>query len=402
MNEIEKSRLRFRAANVFSPSAPITIESLFAGRKKQLRALLDAVPIRGRHAIVFGEPGVGKTSLARVIAANLPAEAADAVEAPYVSCDSTDTFDSVWRKVIGEIKALRNFPGVAPQEKLALEGLPPGDPLTPESIRRTLEFFGRDRTLVIVIDEFDRLADRGQRRLFAETIKLLSDRTVPATVIIVGVADDVSSLLAEHAFIERALVQVLMPRMSRDELREIIDKAADRVPIKVDAAVLERITQLSQGLPNYTHLLGLEAARHAIDAGSRTIRGTHLTLAIKTAIDNAQATIKDTYYKATRNPHKDNLSGSILLACALAPCDEEGYFAAADVRKRLNGMTDERYEMATFSRHLHDFCDERRASILRRTGDKHHFRFRFTHPLLQPFVILKGIAQGKVREEMMA
>jgi Cdc6-like AAA superfamily ATPase len=402
MNEIEKSRLRFRAANVFSPSAPITIESLFAGRRKQLRALLDAVPIRGRHAIVFGEPGVGKTSLARVIAANLPAEAADAVEAPYVSCDSTDTFDSVWRKAIREIKALRTFPGVSLEEKRAFESFPSAGPLTPESVRRSLEYFGRDRTLVIVVDEFDRLPDRGQRRLFAETIKLLSDRTVPATVMIVGVADDVSSLLAEHAFIERALVQVLMPRMSHDELREIIDKAADRVPIKVDPAVVERITRLSQGLPNYTHLLGLEAARHAIDAGSRTIRGTHLTMAIKTAIEHAQATIKDCYYKATRSPHKDNLSGGILLACALAPCDEEGYFAAADVRKRMNGMADERYELATFSRHLHEFCEERRASVLRRTGDKHHFRFRFSHPLLQPFVIMKGIAEGKVGEQAMA
>src|SRR5205814_1358269 len=103
---------------------------------------------------------------------------------------------------------------------------------------------------------------------------------------IVGVADDVSSLLAEHAFIERALVQVLMPRMSRDEMREIIDKAADRVPIKVDPGVTDRITRLSQGLPNYTHLLGLEAARHAIDGGSRIIRAAHLTMAIRTAIDN--------------------------------------------------------------------------------------------------------------------
>jgi hypothetical protein len=148
-------------------------------------------------------------------------------------------------------------------------------------------------------------------------------------------------------------------------------------------------------------LLGLEAARHAIDAGSRTIRAGHLSTAIRTAIDHAQATIKDCFYKATRSPHKDNISGTILLACALASCDEEGYFAAADVRARLHGITAERYEMPTFSRHLHDFCEERRASILRRTGEKHYFRFRFAHPLLQPFVIMKGIAEGKVSEDMM-
>jgi hypothetical protein len=237
--------------------------------------------------------------------------------------------------------------------------------------------------------------------LFAETIKLLSDRSVPATVILVGVADDVSSLLAEHASVERALVQVQMPRMSREELREIIDKAIGRVSMAIEVAATYQITYLSQGLPHYTHLLGLETARQAIEMGTTTIRLEHVRPAVKAAIENAQASIREAYHKATMSPHKDNLYGKVLLACAIAQGDEQGYFAAADVREPMSKVAKQKYEIPSFSRHLHDFCEDNRGMVLRRIGAKHSFRFRFANPLLQPYVIMKGIADGKIPESLL-
>lgn len=50
----------------FSPSAPITRKDLFAGRTKQLMQLIDAVTEPGQHAVIYGERGVGKTSMAAV------------------------------------------------------------------------------------------------------------------------------------------------------------------------------------------------------------------------------------------------------------------------------------------------------------------------------------------------
>ena len=45
----------------------------------------------------------------------------------------------------------------------------------------------------------------GVQRLFADLIKTLSDQLVRATVVLVGVADNVSDLVAEHESIEGAL-----------------------------------------------------------------------------------------------------------------------------------------------------------------------------------------------------
>ncbi len=401
MTEAEKRKLRFKVSRAFSPSAPVAVEALFAGRTRELRTLLDTVPVRGCHAIIYGERGVGKTSLARVLTVFMKVDSEGSVLTPYASCDSTDTFDSVWRKVLGDLKVIReSLSGEAspPQEGTAADSLPTDTYLTPEWIRQYLEFYGEDCTLAVIVDEFDCLRDPGQRQLFAETIKLLSDRSSPVTVILVGVADDVASLLAEHASVERALVQVQMPRMSRDELQEIIEKALKQVAMKIERLATDRIAYLSQGLPHYTHLLGLETAKQAIESGTLTIRLGHVLPAVRAAIDNAQATIRDSYHKATMSPHKDNLYGKVLLACAIAQGDEQGYFAAANVRDPICRIAKHAYEIPSFSRHLHDFCEENRGMVLRRIGAKHSYRFRFANPLLQPYVIMKGVADGRISE----
>src|ERR1700733_13370267 len=52
----------------FSPSAPIDRRDVFAGRRDQLAALYTVMRQRGQHAVIYGERGVGKTSLASIAA----------------------------------------------------------------------------------------------------------------------------------------------------------------------------------------------------------------------------------------------------------------------------------------------------------------------------------------------
>ena len=53
-------------AEAFRPSAPIDRRSLFSGRTDQIAELFSVVAQPGAHAVVYGERGVGKTSLAAV------------------------------------------------------------------------------------------------------------------------------------------------------------------------------------------------------------------------------------------------------------------------------------------------------------------------------------------------
>lgn len=392
-----------RIATAFSPGAPVDKYRLFAGRTDQAKDVMNAITQRGQHVIIYGERGVGKTSLANVLSELLSNAGFRSMESGTINCDATDDFASLWRKIFRELSVVkyRSAPGFnspSIKDRIALDAFLPEKP-TPDDIRYVLQRL--DGPTIIIVDEMDRIRDQATTTLLADTIKTLSDHSVPTTLILVGVADSVDQLIAEHKSIERALVQVRMPRMSPPELFEIIDKGLREVGMRIDEQAKRKIGRLSEGLPHYTHLLALHAAQEATGRGRTNITMEDVDAAIRLAVDKAQQSILSAYHKATSSPRKDNLYAHVLLASALAPTDELGYFAAADVREPMTLVMKKRYDIPAFSRHLNDFCEVDRGPVLQKTGTKRKFRFRFVNPLMQPFVIMHGLAKGLVTEAML-
>jgi Cdc6-like AAA superfamily ATPase len=388
-----------QVSQVFTPSTPVREADLFAGRIDQIRKVVDAINQDGQHAVVFGERGVGKTSLSNIIANRLRAAGSD-VLAPKITCEGADSYASLWRKVLSEIdlikkKAVVGFQmSVFEETKTAAEVV--GDNPTPDDIRRLLTLLGGDRILYIVIDEFDRIANPTVKRALADTIKAFSDHAVPATIIVVGVSDNVDDLIEEHESIERCLVQIRMPRMSPNESLQILSTGSKKLQIIFSTEASSRIVNLSQGLPHYTHLLALHAVRECIDEDKSEVQPEHLDRAIGKAVENAQQSLRSVYYKAVTSPRKDALHGPVLLACALAEPDEFGFFAAADVREPLTKIMGRKYEIPGYAGHLKEFCGPQRGEILIRSGVKHKHRFRFRNPLMQPLVIMQGLVDKQL------
>ncbi len=394
--------LSLEAGKVFTPSAPIDERSLFAGRTEQLRSVVDTVNQKGQHAVVYGERGVGKTSLSNVLSSFL-ARPNSTVLSPRINCDATDSFESVWRKVFRRIQLNQTtkasgFVGEVDREfdaDVLLE-----DEVSPDAVMRALITISHGATPVLIIDEFDRVSQQ-VRRAIADTIKTLSDHAVAATVVLVGVAESVEQLIEEHQSIERALVQIPMPRMSVPEIHQIIETGIGRLGMTIEDSALKRVSVLSQGLPHYAHLIGLYASRSALETLSAHITEDVIDLAIGKAIDAAQQSVRAAYHKAIRSPRKDNLFADVLLACALARTDELGEFAAQDVREPMRMITGRDYEIPSFAQHLNDFSEPKRGSILRKSGTKRKFRYKFTNPLMQPYVIMQGFASKRMTREIM-
>lgn len=400
----ELTRLRAEAGQVFSPATPIDARDLFAGRARQLQTLLDVVNQRGQHAVVFGERGVGKTSLVNVlpefIRGSLPALA------PSCNCDSTDTFASVWKKlfrripVVYEERTMGLRPAVTKNVLSIADELPPE--ITPDVVVQALADAGQQHELVVILDEFDRLQGGADNRLFADTIKTLSDYAAPVTLVLVGVGDSVDQLVAGHQSVERALVQVHMPRMTDPEIREILLSRLPKLGLIISTKALKQIVTLARGLPHYAHLLGLHAARAALEADAVEVEPAHVFAAVREAVGNASQSIQSLYHKAITSPRKDNLYTQTVLACAVAEPDAQGYFAAADVRGPFNEiLMDKSYPVSAFTKHLHDLCDAKRGPLLEKTGDKHRHRFRFTNSLVQPFVLMHGLSTGMISQEQL-
>jgi Cdc6-like AAA superfamily ATPase len=391
--------LSLQAGRVFTPTTPIDERALFAGRRRQLQKVIDVINQKGQHAIIFGERGVGKTSLSNVLSSFLGSPNS-VVLSPRVNCDGQDSFDSIWRKVFDSITRTltAKATGFAGEDKKKVRPVSEEltSPATPDSIRRFLTSLSQGTLPILIIDEFDRLPQR-VKAAFADTIKNLSDHAVQVTVVLVGVADTVGELIREHQSVERALVQIRMPRMSVQEIEEIVTNGLKNLGMKIDPDAMSRITILSRGLPHYTHLLARDSARGALAAGSLQISLQVVDEAIQKALEDAQQSIRSAWHKATMSPRKNNLFADVLLACALAETDDLGFFAAQDIREPMKAVTGKKYEIPSFAQHLNEFCDVKRGSILEKTGAKRSYRFRFVNPLMQPFVIMQGFAAGKLK-----
>ena len=333
MTKTEWDELSYKVSSVFTPAAPISGNELFAGRGDQINKVIDAINQNGQHAVIYGERGVGKTSLSNVLASRIVTSSGHQAFNPRINCTASDSFSSLWKNVLSEISMAVDEKKVGFSEKVSktvhsvIDLVPDPNKITPSDIKVVLEKIGRDHLLMVILDEFDRLPQHGTaRRTLADMIKTLSDYAVPATIIIVGVAESVSELISEHESIERALVQVLMPRMRIDELREIVDKGMQKLGMRIDVEANSRIAMLSQGLPPYTHRLALEASRVAVKDRRVLIGCADIKPAMKAALDNTQQSLLDGYRRAVTSPQSNNLYERVLLACALAKNDSVRLF----------------------------------------------------------------------------
>jgi len=159
------------------------------------------------------------------------------------------------------------------------------------------------------------------------------------------------------------------------------------------------VALISKGLPHYTHLLSRHAVRAAVDRESMTVGLEDVETAISKSLNDAQETIRSAYHGATMSTRRDTIFPQVLLACALAKTDELGYFAAGDVRSPLSDIMGKTYRIASFSRHLNDFCGGERGPVLEKTGTAYRYRFRFITPLMQPYVIMQGRAKGLIQQK---
>jgi hypothetical protein len=388
--------LRNEIFNVFTPAAPIVTREFFSGRIDQLQAIAETISERGRHAIVYGERGVGKTSMANILGELFPDRLV-----VRVAADSSDTYASLWRKVFRRVSltSTRRGAGFGSDEETTAMTLADaiGDATDPDTIALTLSEVAPD--FVAVIDEFDRLTDSIARQLVADTIKTFSDSASAATIVVVGVAHDVRDLIGDHPSIERNLRQIPMPRMSRDELRQILDKGYGQLAMDLPGEIRERMVVLSQGFPHYTHLLGKYTALEAVGLKQTRVTRDDFELAIEGAIEDTQESIRAAYHRAIMTTRPESMFPAVLLAAALAPQDEYGTFRATDLIEPLGQITGKTtYKVENFVYNLGKLSAPERGDVLERVGDKRP-RYRFSNPLMKPFILMKGFQDGLIDEE---
>jgi Cdc6-like AAA superfamily ATPase len=399
----EQLQQKVKLSSVFRPGTPIDKQQLFAGRMDQVNDVLNAALQPGRHVIMYGERGVGKTSLARVISEIIKNTSGyKLLNCGTINCDTTDTFNSLWRKIFRElymaIDSQESGFKTPPPEPVALEEILPNRELKSDDVRYMLGQV-KEHTLII-IDELDRMTDRRARLELADAIKNLSDHAVNTTLLLIGVADSVDELIADHRSIDRALVQVPMQRMSKEELIAIVNFGLSTANMATDPNVSRWIAKLAQGLPYYAHALGLYSAFTAIEADRMYVTADDVLHATRTTVTKSH-TLLTAYSLATSSPQKQNLFASVLLGCALAPADELGYFSASAVTAPMGSIMGRPYPIPNFSKHMFELSEPKRGSVLKKVGEPRRVRFRFADPMMQAFVIIHDYSTGRLTNELL-
>ena len=349
--------LRFEAGGLFTPSTPIAVAEFFSGRKKEISQLFEAIAERGRHAIVYGERGVGKTSLSQVVPLMLP-RGVRKVHHIRKAADPSDNFTAIWRKVFRDIRVATEIDGHPTTVNVA--DLYVDRDITPDDVVRELSSFNQNDVPIIVVDEFNEVTDRATPQLMANTIKGLSDEGVNATVVVVGVADDVNQLMTGHESISRCCEEVLMPRMRQEELHDVIETRVSHLGMQIEGNARWKIVNLSKGLPTFVHGLGKFSCYAAIDRRRLTIVEGDIDRAIDAILGSSQQSLKQAFEKAVTSNQPTAKFRQVLTACALAKTDESGFFTQTAVRGPLSQMLGRNIGIGHLRPQLHELIEEKR------------------------------------------
>lgn len=280
-------------AKFYRSSAPIENPDFFVGRLNEKTLLYKTLVLPGRHGIIYGIRGIGKTSLINVTTQIFTIE--NKCEIVHHSCSFTDNFSSIAFSILnncklnienkeekntysGELSAEFHLPFISKSsskgnyEKETTKAKILETQLSPSFFTNILH----PHNLIIILDEFDRISGQETISQIAETMKMLSDKSSKTKIIIAGVANSSDAFLVEHLSLNRHLVNIEVPLMPDSEIIDIIKFGEKKLGITFDENIIKIIVWLSDGLPYFAHLLSEELVINALLKKQKHINNSNL------------------------------------------------------------------------------------------------------------------------------
>ena len=393
-------------SNVFTPASPISTPELLKGRENVMEDVRHAFRRKGACIVMFGDRGVGKTSIAKV---SMKLVAGDHF---YYSVSANDSFDSIAIAILthydvqwsvqsrGETetteKDARADIKVASggllhrRETIAQEAPITTDVLTSQEICTRLP----QKEGLVIIDDFERISARSSRIKFADLVKKVSDNEIPITFMFVGIARNIDELLLFHESAARSITEIKISRLRDEDIQKIVNDGMDSLGIQINPEHVDHIVSYSARFPYYTHLLCEGAVTHMIaklrdgTRNSYAINHDDLNASVNYAIRNAEHSISTAYEAAVRNIKDSQRFKYTLYALASSPHEPLPY---REISEWVRGVS----RASSPINISHQLKILERAKIIERVGKGF---YRFTNPILKDFVILKARSDSPAYE----
>jgi Cdc6-like AAA superfamily ATPase len=322
--------VRAKLRNAYTPAQPVTDRRMFAGRAKVMTSLIRSIEDQRLHTVIYGERGIGKTSLLQVLS-QAAREARYLVV--YVTCGVRSEFDDTFRAVAAHIPLMYHTaygPTTVEAERGdTLASLLGPEPLTVSSASDALARIEGTRVLVI-LDEYDRASSEDFRRGVAELLKSLSDQAVRVQLLIAGVAANLTELVANVPSIQRNVFAMRIPKMTPDEIGEIIRNGEAVSDLSFDDAAVRAIIARCMGFPYLATLISHRAALAAIDEGRLEISINDVASATEEVVEEYRGRIsRRSQLQITSLIREGKLA--VLGALAGAAQSTGGWFTVEDI-----------------------------------------------------------------------
>lgn len=312
--------------NPFRPDEPVPPEFFF-GRKIEIdqiaSALLNTHLKRAQHILIQGERGIGKTSIARyaenigILANSFFPEEKPSFFVIFVGLGACRNLDEVCIAIANEF---RKRCGNSVREKIvklisSIKGLQIGPigitfsesteysflvPIFTNMFEGLLEQIRNDYSGVLVIlDETEQLSWlKGSVGFFKNLFeKLKGDNFNNVMFLLTATPEGVERLTGDHESFPRLFRFVILPRMDRNESRELIENTLDKGEPKLTIVddILENMYYFSEGYPNFLQEFGYACFEVDTDKVITKNDFTYGILGEKNKFKGALDTIYDRY-----------------------------------------------------------------------------------------------------------
>lgn len=378
---IARARLALRDA--LGASQPVVSRERFAGRHDALAQLITAIEQQRLHVVIYGERGIGKTSLVHVFADT-------AREARYLviygSCGVETRFDDMFRAFASKIPMLFHsdvLPTTSETEHgLHFDSLLPEDHFGPREVSDLFADIVGTR-VILILDEYDRVADEAFRRDVAELIKNLSDRAARVQLVLTGVASNLDELIGYAPSIRRNIVGLPMRPLQLSEVRSILQLGEAAAGLRYSDEATSMISTISAGSPYLVRLFGHRAGLAALEDGKPMVDAAHARTAVERVLTDWNASLPRRV-QATLNTEAARAEWPLLVASAQAGNSADGWFGVDDVHTELAGAM----VPAAIERSLRSFTGP--TGLLELHDNDGELRFRYRYPGVASLLLISA------------
>ena len=391
----------------FTPAKPISRREVLYGRDSVLRKIDRAFRSDGKHIFIFGDRGVGKTSLAVTVAyENQPASQ----ELVLVSCSSNAGFGELIQDAAAQLLPHATMTRDISTGKSASLDLKIASGSISQTIKKGIippihsvndasQLFKeitkeRQDYAVVVFDEFDQLADVTTKKLFADLIKNISDREIAVKFIFCGIGDSLEELIGLHLSTDRYIAPIELSAISLDARWDILRGGLEPFGVTIDRQMLIRVGNMSDGFPYYVHLFG----EHLVDVILEDedivedVSFYHFDEALRHAVAEADTSLKQRYELVTRKTkHSDTYERALWSVAAERSYERPIRGIYMSYEKISEELGEQTVASTTFYQIIAKLKSDNHGAIIEM---KSHGWYRFKENIIRGYVRMKAAEHG--------